>query len=123
MCCRWLLRSRRSLSGINDEDAALCLPSPVWQARMLCSTLSDPLISAEVDWEMDLQCSSIFVPLMQRDGLLYGTRSQTVAAVWASGKIEVQERSLSEDGAKWNHTSLTSSLARACNSGGTVLAA
>ena len=59
---------------------------------------------------MDLWCSSIFVPLTQRDGLLYGTRSQTVAAVWASGKIEVQERSLSEDGATWKQTSLASSL-------------
>ena len=61
---------------------------------------------------MDLWCSSIFVPLTQRDGLSYGTRSQTVAAVWASGKIEVQERSLSEDGATWKQTSLTSSLQR-----------
>ena len=49
---------------------------------------------AGVDWDMDMWCSSIFVPITQRDGLLYGTRSQTVAAVWASGKIEVQERSL-----------------------------
>jgi uncharacterized protein with NRDE domain len=67
---------------------------------------------------MDLQCSSIFVPLTKRDGLLYGTRSQTVAAVWASGKIDVQERSLSEDGADWKHTSLTSSLSNSAISSG-----
>lgn len=68
---------------------------------------------AGVDWDMDLWCSSIFVPITQRNGLFYGTRSQTIAAVWASGKIEVQERSLSEDGATWQRTSLTSSLKRA----------
>ena len=68
---------------------------------------------------MDLWCSSIFVPLTQRDGLLYGTRSQTIAAVWASGKIEVQERSLSEDGATWQRTSLTTSLERVGVSDGT----
>jgi uncharacterized protein with NRDE domain len=68
---------------------------------------------------MDMWCSSIFVPITQRDGLLYGTRSQTVAAVWASGKIEVQERSLSEDGGTWQRTSLTSSLKRVGKPDGT----
>lgn len=74
---------------------------------------------AGVDWEMDLTCSSIFVPVCQRDGLLYGTRSQTVAAVWASGKIEVAQRSLSEDGSTWSRESLTSSLSRECVPGST----
>lgn len=64
---------------------------------------------------MDVVCSSIFVPLLQRDNQLYGTRSQTVAAVWASGQIEVQERSLKEDGKQWKHTRVTSALIQECN--------
>lgn len=68
-----------------------------------------------VEWEMDVVCSSIFVPLLQRDNQLYGTRSQTVAAVWASGQIEVQERSLSEDGKEWKHATVTSALNQECN--------
>ncbi len=67
-----------------------------------------------MDWDTDLTCSSIFVPLVLRDGRRYGTRSQTVAAVWASGKIEVQERSLSADSSHWRHTSVVSSLLGEC---------
>ena len=33
---------------------------------------------ADVDWETDALCSSIFIPDTQLHGRLYGTRSQTV---------------------------------------------
>lgn len=44
--------------------------------------------------EVDETFSSVFLPPLLYDGAAYGTRSQTVIAVWSSGTVEVDEWSL-----------------------------
>ena len=52
--------------------------------------------------EWDELCSSIRVPVTRREGeTLYGTRSQTVLAMWSDGTAELQERNLDEQSGTW----------------------
>ena len=78
-------------------------------------------LAAGVPAEMDEACSSIFVPELPMSGAAYGTRSQTVVAVWTSGTIEAHERSLApaaaaggggpdSGGWEWQSRTLKSSL-------------
>ena len=64
---------------------------------------------------MDAACSPIFVPELPLNGAPYGTRCQTVVAVWASGAIEAHERSLCPPGREdcgwqWRRHTVVSSL-------------
>ena len=58
------------------------------------------------DW--DELCSSIRVPVTRRaDGTLYGTRSQTVVAVWSNGTVELQERTIDAASGAWGSPLMT----------------
>lgn len=68
--------------------------------------------------EIDEVCSPVFIPPLVLSGADYGTRSQTVIAVWSSGSIEVDEWSLNtvvEPAGvcvqrQWTHSRLKSSV-------------
>ena len=63
---------------------------------------------AGVASEWDKLCSSIRVPVTQRKGgSLYGTRSQTVVAVWSDGRAELQERNINAASGAWGPTCTT----------------
>ena len=58
------------------------------------------------DW--DELCSSVRVPVTRReDGTLYGTRSQTVLAVWDNGTAELQERNIDAATGTWGSINAT----------------
>ena len=62
--------------------------------------LNGLVVKAGVAADWDELCSSIRVPVTRReDGTLYGTRSQTVVAIWDDGTAELQERNIDATGA------------------------
>jgi hypothetical protein len=65
--------------------------------------------------ELDRYFSSIFIDPLElgADGELYGTRSQTVVAVWEDGRMEVRERFVEEGGNgswPWSEVNLEAQL-------------
>lgn len=75
-------------------------------AQVLQSTKQVPLEEVPhtgVPPELEQRLSAVFVEAFQNADSQYGTRSQTVVAVWRSGHAVVQERLRAPDG-KMQHS-------------------
>lgn len=111
-----VVKGSTALAALLDscDTASTCLPlhKILEVMRDTSRPLSSQVPYTGVASETDEACSSIFVPPQKFNGLDYGTRSQTIIAVWSSGIVEVDEWALSAEiettvvGAprQWNHS-------------------